>query len=472
MKADDLDIQLRLNQSIDLQANQEERQILKDEDYLKGDRPTLAINGKAYTVKHDISDVGRALYVSIQQKQWPLVVYFFDEYLTFSDADPMLVAYAKGSLARIQGDMEQAESEFRKLISIQPNFFLGQLELARVLFENRKNAESQAMFQKIRTSLDSEDSRQQGVVITVDRFLSAVKERQSWQGSIAIGSARTDNLNNSSESYTCLQYFNGVCLFDRTSPEAIKAQGIEYEMTLSKRFSLSGHHGLFSQSSLFGKSYGDYSDYNESQINTRFGYSYHDARNQYSLAPSFELSRYSNDPLYNALGLQGTWLHYLTDKAMFKIEASYKDQQYEKENLASQYDGGIWSTYATAWYSLPNSWTMFGGLDWTKKETEIEQNAYTQIGVRAGLAKTFNTHLNATLFTSIRQREHDAYNAIFQEQRQDIEQNYTLTLGFPSLAFYGLKPSLTLKHSNVNSNIDWLYSYDKNSVSLKLEKNF
>lgn len=33
-------------------------------------------------------------------------------------------------------------------------------------------------------------------------------------------------------------------------------------------------------------------------------------------------------------------------------------------------------------------------------------------------------------------------------------------------------PSLTVKYSKVQSNIDWLYSYDKNSISLKLERQF
>ncbi|WP_200882048.1 hypothetical protein [Nitrincola sp. A-D6] len=101
--ADNQDTSLRLNQSIDLQSLQQERQILEDEDYLRGERPTLTLDGKTYTIKHDVNDVGRALYLSIQQKQWPAVVYFLEEYRTFPAADPMLIAYAQGSLARLRG---------------------------------------------------------------------------------------------------------------------------------------------------------------------------------------------------------------------------------------------------------------------------------------------------------------------------------------------------------------------------------
>ena len=470
--ANEQDTSLRLNQSIDLQANKNEQNILKNEDYFKGERPALTIDGQTHTVKHEESDVGRALYISIQQRQWPTVVYFLQEYRTFTNPDPMLLAYAQGSLARIRGDMVQAEAEFRMLLDIKPGFLLGQLELARVLFENRKDADSEATFKQISQTLSSADARQQGVLSTVDSFLSAVDQRQSWQASVAVGPTWADNLNQTSESYTCLLYHGAVCLYERATPEAIEAHGLDYELTLNKRFALSGHHGLFSRTLLFGQNYKDHSTYNESQLNTQFGYSYHDRRNQYSIAPLFEFARYGNDSLYGAWGLHGEWLHYLTDKVMFKLEADYKDQKYRKEKIAAQYNGNIWSNYATVWYALPHNWTLFGGVDWTKKEADIKQNAYQQIGARAGVAKTFNRHINAVFFASVRERKHNAYSALFEEQRKDTEQNYTLIVRFPSLSLYGVEPSLTLKHSKVDSNVDWLYSYDKNTVSLKLEKRF
>lgn len=470
--ANDQDTSLRLNQSIDLQSLQQERQILEGEDYLKGERPTLTLDGRTYTIKHDVNDVGRALYLSIQQRQWPAVMYFLEEYRTFPAADPMLMAYAQGSLARLRGDMRQAETEFSNLLTINPDFLLGQLELARVLFENRKDAEAKRMFQQIAHTLNPDDVHQQGVLKTVDSFLQAVDKRQSWQGSLSLGPTWSDNLNQSSESYTCLGYIGSVCLFERKTPAAIRAEGLEYEMTLNKRFALSGHHGLYFRSLLFGQSYENDSAYNESQLNTQFGYSYHTLRNQLSLAPSFEYSRYGDESLYTAWGLHGEWLHYLTDKVMLKLEADYKDQQYSQDNLASQYDGYTGSVYATAWYALPNNWTLFSGLDWTRKQAEVEPNAYEQIGLRAGVAKTFNQHVNAVFFASIREREHDAFSAIFAEQRKDVEQNYTAILRFPGLAVYGLEPNLTFKHRKVDSNIDWLYSHNRNSVSLKLEKRF
>ncbi|MCU4675292.1 surface lipoprotein assembly modifier [Catenovulum sp. 2E275] len=470
--ADDQDTALRLNQRLELEANQQERQILKDEDYLKGERPTLTINGKTYTIRHEVNDVGRALYLSVQQKQWSAVVYFLNEYLMFENSDPMLVAYAQGSLARLQGFMDQAEAEFKILLEIQPDFLLGQLELARVLFENRKDSESQAMLTQVFTSLNPDDPRQQGVLTTVERFLQAVDKRQSWQGSIAAGPVWSDNLNQTSESYTCLYYYDETCVYERETPSAIQAHGLGYELSLNKRFALSGHHGMYVRSVWFGQNYKDYAHYNENQLSTQFGYSYHNMRNQYAIAPSFEFSHYGNNSLYGAWGVHGEWLHYLTDKVMFKLEADYKDQRYRKDNLADQYNGGIWSGFATAWYALPNDWMVFGGLDYSRKKAQVDQLAYQQTGIRTGLAKTFNQGINAVLFTALRERDHDEYSAIFEQKRRDIEQNYTLIVRFPKFRFYGLEPNLTLKHRKVRSNVDWLYSHNRNSISFKLEKKF
>ena len=62
--------------------------------------------------------------------------------------------------------------------------------------------------------------------------------------------------------------------------------------------------------------------------------------------------------------------------------------------------------------------------------------------------------------------------AILDSRRNEDEQGYPFILRAPRLAVYDIVPSLTLKYSKVQSNIDWLYSYDQNSISLKLERQF
>jgi len=124
LQAADLDTQLRINQNIERQSNRQIQQLLKDEDYQQ-QHPKLVIAGKPYAVKHNASDLGRALYTSVKDKNWSAVQYFLDQYQSLNNPDPMLLAYAKGALARIKGAMQESIKQYRHLLTLNPNFLPG-----------------------------------------------------------------------------------------------------------------------------------------------------------------------------------------------------------------------------------------------------------------------------------------------------------------------------------------------------------
>ncbi|MGL5999406.1 MAG: surface lipoprotein assembly modifier [Pseudomonas proteolytica] len=471
--AADQDTSLRLNQTIEYRANQQERELLKDELPSDGAAPLLNIDGQDYTVGNNLDELGRAVYVSLSRQNWPQARDYLKRYTALPGHDPMLTAYAKGGLARADGDLEQAEDYYRQLLAIQSDFLPGRLELARVLFENRKDGESNAVFQQISSGLSPSDAQAMGLGKTVDSFKQALDHREDWQGSFAIGPTWGKNLNQSPESTVTYRYVTAeeTILVQRSLPKAVSAHGADYEATLNKRMALSGHHGVFMRSLLYGQAYEKESKYNESTIINNAGYSYHDAKNQYSLGPSYEFNTIADNAMYSAWGLRGEWIHTLSATRMFKLEGEYKDMAY-KHDLNSNLDGGISSVYATLWQALPQRWTLFGGVDLSQRNARDRTQAYLQKGVRLGVAKDFEVGVSAVLFASYRKRQYDAYSAIVDDRRSDDEQGYTFILRAPRLAVMDVVPSLTVKYNKVVSNVDWLYSYDKNSISLKLEKQF
>lgn len=465
----DQDTNLRLNQSIEYRAKRQERQLLEGAEA----GTTLVIDGQAYRVEDNLDDLGRALYVSVQRQQWADVVAFRARYIALPGHDRMLLAYADGALARSRGDLDAAEAHYRQLLAMQGDFLPGQLELARVLFENRKDREATTAFRQISQSLGPADARNQGLGNTVDSFVEALDHRESWQGSLAVGPTFNDNLNQSSESTTTyrLETSDGVYLVQRKMPKAVSAHGIDYEATLNKRVALAGHHGVFARALAYGQAYDGQGKYNEDTFIGNAGYSYQDGRNQYSLGPSFEYDRIGSEPMYSAWGLRGEWLHNLSETRMFKLEGEYKDMAYRRQ-AADIYDGSAASLYATLWQALPRQWVLFGGFDLTDRDTRDATEAYFQKGLRLGVAKDFDIGLSAVLFASWRTRQYDAYSALLDDRRHEREQGYTFILRAPGLAFHYLVPSLTFKYNQVSSNVDWLYSWERNSVSLKLEKQF
>lgn len=464
----DQDTNLRLNQGIDYRASRQDRHLL-DESV----STTLVIDGQPYLVGNNLNDVGRALYVSVQRQQWADAFKLRERYVALPGHDIMLLAYADGALARAAGHLGQAEFHYRKLLEMQADFLPGQLELARVLFENHKDRESAAAFRQIKLTIDSDDAHNNGLLNTINSFTDALAHREQWQGSLAVGPTWADNLNRSSESRTTyrLESSEGIYVVERRMPEAVSGDGTDYEAALNKRVALSGHHGVFARVLAYGQAYNRQGKYNEDTLTSSTGYSYQDAYSQYSFGPSFEYNRLGSEPMYSAWGLRGDWVRNLSATRLIKLEAEYKELVYRGQ-YGKTYDGGTTALYATVWQVLPRQWVLFGGGDLTRRGSEDDTEAYIQKGLRFGVAKEFDIGISAVLFASWRIRQYDAYSALLDSRRHELEKGYTIIARVPQLAYHGFVPGLTVKYSEVQSNVSWLYNYERSSVSIKLEKQF
>jgi len=457
-----------LEQRDQRQAMERERALVQEP--AAGERPTIVIDGTSYVVAPTANDVGRALYLSLQNRQWPAVQRFLTEYLTLPERDPLLVHYAQGAVARNRGHYGDAEREYRALLALQPDFLPGRLELARVLFEDQQDREAEQAFAAIAASIDAGDPRTEGVRNTIAGFRQALADRRDWNGTVALGPAWSDNVNRTSASSTCLLPLEGRCYFSRSTPEAIVAFGTDYDASAERRLPLRGHHGLYLRSLLFGQRYRDNSAYNELTALTQAGYSYRSGRQGLALAPSFDYYVLGNRALYGAWGLHAEWSCTLSPRSLLKLEGDWKDMRYRRRAYAASYDAIVRSASATYFRSLDARWTVFAGIDASDNAAVQDAEAYLQRGVRVGGSRQWEAGVNATVFASYRQRDYGAYNAVLRARRHDAEQGYTLLLRAPRLAIAGFVPLLTLRHNRVRSDIDWLYSYERNTVSLKLER--
>ncbi len=461
------DTRRMLEQRDQRQAAERERALLQE--HGEGERPSIVIDGTPYVVAHSANDVGRALYLSLQHRQWPAVQRFLQEYLTLPDRDPLLVHYAQGAVARNAGRYRDAEREYRALLALQPDFLPGRLELARVLFEDQQDREAEQAFAAIAASIDAGDPKTEGVRNSIAGFREALAKRRGWNGSLALGPAWSDNVNRTSASSTCLLSFDGRCYFSRSTPAAITAFGDDYDASLDRRLPLRGHHGLYLRAVLFGQGYRDHSAYNELTTSAQAGYSYRSGRHSAALAPAFDYYALGNQALYGAWGAHAEWSWTLSARSLLKLEGDWRAQRYRRQDYAASYDAIVRSAYATYFRSLDERWTVFAGLDVSDSAAVRDTEAYLQRGVRLGGSRQW-AGVSATLFASYRQRDYGAYSTVLRARRHDDEQGYTFVLRAPRLAVAGFVPLLTLRRNRVRSNVDWLYTYDRNTLSLKLER--
>jgi tetratricopeptide (TPR) repeat protein len=463
------DTRLRLDQSLDNQNAEVERQLLKDADDLDGVPSTIEIDGKTYAVANTVSEVGEALYVAVARRQWPDVRRFLNAYLAFKERDPMLVAYARGALARTAGELAEAERQYRTLLGLQPDFVPGQLELARVLFESHKDREARRLFETAHAALSNDGERATGVLRTIDSFTQALAKRRGWQGSIALGPGYSSNLNQSSASYTCLLAGDdGTCLIDRKVPDPIQATGFNFESSISRRVPLRGHSGIAGRVLLYGDIYPGHGRYSQTTLTTQLGYDYRSARASFTLSPTFDIGSLGPDILYDAAGVRAETMVNPSATTAIRIEASRRWFTYRLPSY-QDHDGALTEALLTGWKVLPHGWTLFAGPDFAAKEADDPVNAYRQYGLRLGVSKQFGQAVSLLAFASFRQRDYGAYSELLEAKRRDREQNYIANIRIPALRLANLTPSLLVQHSRIRSNVDWLYSYRKTSVAVRMD---
>jgi len=204
-----------------------------------------------------------------------------------------------------------------------------------------KNTDALILFEHIAEQLPNDNPKVDGVRHTVNSFIDALNYRQAWRGSFSLGPSFSDNLNQSSQSYTCLLWLpTEECLIERKTPPEISGEGVDFDANISKRFTFS---------------------------------------------------------LYSAAGIKLDWLKNLSKKLNIKLELEIEQQSYQPQHYSYQ-SGTQLANYNTLWYQLNEQWLLFGGLDYSKKNNSEQVHAYQ-------LFSNEQLPLNAARFEGVSKRK-------------------------------------------------------------------
>ncbi|PHM26136.1 porin family protein [Xenorhabdus budapestensis] len=217
-------------------------------------KPTK-IHGQEFKIENNLKDIGQALYLAINYQQWSDVRRFLSVYQKLPGHDVMLVNFAQGGLARHEGNLTLAASLYQKILYQKPNFTRIKLELARVYFEDHKNREAK----QIMDELSKQHQLPATVLKNIDDYIKAITQRNRWRSSFSLSYIYNNNINMSPNMKPdCLLVSKGECKIEREIPKAIKEWGSAYHVTLSRRYQLVGHHGIFGRGMIDGEVYPHY----------------------------------------------------------------------------------------------------------------------------------------------------------------------------------------------------------------------
>src|SRR3546814_15195889 len=101
-----------------------------------------------------------------------------------------------------------------------------------------------------------------------------------------------------------------------------------------------------------------------------------------------------------------------------RLEGTYRDFRYRSVAYDRQ-DGPQADISLTAWYSVAPGWTLFGGPDFSVKDTDDPVDSYDQGVVRLGLNKPFGTTATLLLIGSYRYRRSRAFSEPFASHQSE-----------------------------------------------------
>ncbi|WP_231854438.1 porin family protein [Xenorhabdus doucetiae] len=418
-------------------------------------------------VSNNLNDIGQALYFAINYRQWRDVRRLLLAYQKLPGYDPFLIDFAQGRLAYREGNLALATSYYQKILRQKPNFTRIKLELARVYFEDQKNRESKQLFEGI----SQQQQLPEMVLNNIGSYLAEIALRNGWQSSLSFGYTYDDNINMSpNQKPICLVSEKGKCIIKRQVPKPVTAWGGTYNATLNRRYQLVGHHGIFGRGLIYGENYSHYHNENENRFLLVSGYNYKNRFHDFSFGPLFEYQQSAGKTEYHAIGAKMEWQWAITKQTSLNVELEHKKLSYPpiyrgKDNVLS-------SSYFSLSHAISEKLILFGGGNWRYGNYQDPADCYQQWGVSAGIAGQLYPRINGSLSFTLRKQRFSAYSALLGARRQDNEQIYTAAIKFPAAKVLGMTPSLTFRHHYNHSNVNWLYSYDKNEIQIQLEKYF
>jgi len=433
--------------------------------------------GKIYEVRNYVQDLEPAIYIALNTGQWDRLVEFISRYRLLRDHRPEVVDMAEGLLARHRGDYGLALTHLNRAHAAAPDDARIRLELARLQFEDNRDADARTTFELARSGALPDYGRE-----LTAQYLSALDARAGWHGNLAFGTGYNNNINQANGARDCLSEFWGICLFERKMPDPIGATLLNYELVLERRFNLGGNHNLLVRPIGYGSRYrhGDplaqmgVKGYSSNTTLLYLGYQYRDVRHSVSVLPYME--HYYRDGYTNYLtpGLQLEWRHALNNRwqiggALDTRRYRHKDRALRIANDYSQYQASLFASYMPA----PTT-SIYGNIDATRRKYAVAQASSRDLAVRAGVYYSFvgspGVYLNA--MGIYRLSRNDAYSGFLGARRRDKQQVYIVSLGANNWKIGGMTPELRYRRSVNRSNLAWAYSFKQNEVSLMLRKAF
>lgn len=431
---------------------------------------SIQINGKQYQINNNVDEMGRAIYIAINRGQYHDVKRLLPYYLALKNHDNALVNFAYAELAKNEKHYDLAIHYYQSILENNPDFLRIELELARVYYEDRQNKESLQLFNAILNKYQL--NLTSSVIATIHKFITAIENRTQLTGSFSFGYGYNSNINQvpGNDKKMCQVIGDRIFCIGSGNVKAKTGTKIVYDGYLTKNIPLYKNNNLQLKLNTYGNKYIANGDYNENTTYARFNYLYTDANTSFALGPITEFKFVADQQRYYGVGINLDLEYQFSPRLSFNLAADSQKLIYRTPYNSS--DGNKTNLYFTTIYALVPQFILFGGVDSSLVNKQINSDSYKQYGIRGGFFSEISPAFNLLAMATYKKSYFNEFDYSLNTQRKDNEQLYFIKLSSPKYTLMTLTPSISYKYRINNSSADFLYAYRQGELEIKLEKRF
>lgn len=389
-----------------------------------------------------------------------------DQYQQQAEQEPMLRAYAHAKLATLQGKYALAIRIYRKMLVEHSELNSIRMELAKVLFADRQDSAARIQFDKVKSVKNLPDSAYQ----LIERYIEALNSRNSWQFDATVSYLKTNNVENVSSSSVIEE--TGFVKSEKMLPQ--KAQGIAYNVGISRDFNLFGSHYLGVNNQTNGKVYWDNHQFDDVSNRLFAGYAYKKNDVTLRIQPFYEKRWYGGKSFHWSNGAEVSYSFWLSQNWQNQTSLEYEKRSFFKDNPQA---GNIRTASTTlVWFRNPEQ-IFYAGTAFSQQRLQERQYSSDIKNFRLGWLQEYGLGISTKFnvaFTHRQFKDQAILGGILplNKTRQDKIYSVSAQVWKRDWHLWGITPKLNLEWRKQKSNLDTLYSYKMHNVTLTFEKTF
>lgn len=368
------------------------------------------------------------------------------------------IAFLLGMLAMAEQNFENASNYFREILIRDPQAVRVRLELGRALFESGDYRDAGRQFRFARSgNLPAE------VNINIDRYLGAIRQRQTFTWDVSVAMAPDTNIN-AAPSIEEISIFG---LPFELSENAKRQTGIGLLLNTSAEWTphIADNTRLRLGGNLYRTDYRG-GDFDDTLANVHIGPKFQLGDLELSTLLTGFHRWYGNEPYNHGAGVRQELTYYPSSRTRLNTSLEH---QWVRHDETSSLDGTRTSWLGSGQFALTPSSGVIGLLGVSRESTELDMLSNTVYRGGVGYYRELFGGLTALAQPEYLHARYDDVTPAFGVERRDDLWRTRLRLTNRRWIFNGFSPELTLIRSSRRSNID-LYSYDRNQVQLGVSK--